>query len=467
MKKFEFLLFLFFIYFKRLKGYVVYNLKTLEEGTNNIESLLSFNSTYTILEIGTPPQQVNFFFDLTHHQINLTDKGCSNKNLYNKNNSTSFKIAFELDLPQQDNNTKYLVLDSLYFYTDLNITKKLKVPEYPLYYSSDISRNDTDLCGNIGLRIFQFETYNFDPPNIKYYTDEIKKLGAGKYEDFSFFHYNNQDLLINDIFLQTEFPELFKGIEHVVWFYPSYRVSTMELYWEFYMDDIYYKNVHLKSTRIELNPLFELIVGTNNYKKNITNDFFNNYIEKGICTIKEYKGFHVIECDQAKFKKKDINKCPGIYFSNVKASHIFELDSEELFININNKWYFKIVFPIEDLDTERWILGRIFMRKYPVKFAPFSSMIGFYIIPNEGNTNKEDKKDNKKGNNSKTVVYIIIIVIALIFTAVGLFLGKQIFYPRKKRANELLDDNYEYESNNKEELNNKKNKIISDSPINE
>ena len=39
--------------------YLFYELKTLEE-KNTIESILSFNSTYTVLEIGTPPQKVIF-----------------------------------------------------------------------------------------------------------------------------------------------------------------------------------------------------------------------------------------------------------------------------------------------------------------------------------------------------------------------------------------------------------------------
>lgn len=79
MRKHLFLLLSFyFLLFKQFKSYVVYPLRTLDEGNNNIESLLSFNSTYTILEIGTPPKKVNFFFDLNHLQINLTDKGCNN-----------------------------------------------------------------------------------------------------------------------------------------------------------------------------------------------------------------------------------------------------------------------------------------------------------------------------------------------------------------------------------------------------
>ena len=51
---------LFILLFKQFHNYIVYPLKTLEENNNSIEALLSFNSTYTILEIGNPPQRLIF-----------------------------------------------------------------------------------------------------------------------------------------------------------------------------------------------------------------------------------------------------------------------------------------------------------------------------------------------------------------------------------------------------------------------
>ena len=72
------------------------------------------------------------------------------------------------------------------------------------------------------------------------------------------------------------------------------------------------------------NEQLQLQLPLNKENKDLNNNFFSekellsyrgndNYIEKGICTINEYKGFHVIECDQAKFKKKDIT---GIWMKN-------------------------------------------------------------------------------------------------------------------------------------------------------
>ena len=71
-------IFLFYLLFTYTSQYLFHELKTLE-GKNRIESLLSFNSTYTSLEIGTPPQKVNFYFTMNHHQISLTDDKTSLK----------------------------------------------------------------------------------------------------------------------------------------------------------------------------------------------------------------------------------------------------------------------------------------------------------------------------------------------------------------------------------------------------
>jgi hypothetical protein len=351
------------------------------------------------------------------------------------------------------------------------MTQKLKIDEYPFYYSSDISNTDKNLCGNIGIAISQNE-YITDSSKIKNYTDKLKELGAGKYEDFSFFHYNNQDFLVYNIFLQSQFPELFEGIESVSWLYPIYRRKNYELLWEISMKEVYYNDVHSKENiYFELNPLFELILGTNDFKENITKDYFNSYINKGICSLKEYNGFNYFECNSEKFTFNDIKNFPTIYMTNIGLHHIFEFKSEELFIKVNNNWYFQIVFPVKDLEYERWIIGRIFMRKYPVKFSPFSRLIGFYIKPNNGEINQDDKQQKDKepisnNNGNKIYIYIIIIVVALAFTGLGLFLGKKFFYPRKKRANELLDDNYQYDSGNNKENQDIKGEIISDNLIN-
>ena len=122
------------------------------------------------------------------------------------------------------------------------------------------------------------------------------------------------------------------------------------------------------------------------------------------------------------------------------------------------------------MEKDNWILGKIFLRKYNARFCPSSRMIGFYINKNEKvikktEINKKDKKkENMKKNNinnvsNEVIGYIKIIIIALIFTGIGLYIGKIIFFPRRKRANELKDEYYQYDvnyskKNDSEEINN-------------
>ena len=73
---------------------------------------------------------------------------------------------------------------------------------------------------------------------------------------------------------------------------------------------------------------------------------------------------------------------------------------------------------------------------------------------------KEPEKDDIDDKNSNTVLYICIISVLVVLVGVLLFvlIRVYIYKPRKKRANELLDDNFEYkeQTNNGEE----ENKII-------
>ena len=467
---FKILNFFIFSIFKLCLNYIIYNLETYGE-KNIIESLLSFDSTYTTLDMGTPPQKVDFYFNLFSHEIILTDKNCKTNNLFDKNNSTTFKHELEVTPSPRNDMNRYLITDNLYFDNSIKYKHLIEIEKYPFYSSIDKNSSNNKLCGIIGLSIIQYNSdiHKPDPPEIKNFTDVLSRYNVQKYDDFSFFHYNNRDYLIYSIFLMNQFPNLFPEVRMVEWVYPSLRKNSRTLYWEISMKEIFYNNIHSNPKNFltfEINPLFELIVGMNDYKTNITRDYFNSYIKKGICSIKEYQkfNFRVIECDEEKFGLKEIKKFPSLYFSNVGINHIFDLKGEELFINLNKKWYFKIVFPIEEYETVRWILGRTFLRKYPVMFSPYNKLIGFYVKPNKGIINinqsktieEEEEKIIEKINSSNktffsndTIGNIKIILVAIIFTVVGLYIGKKIFFPRRKRANELVDDYYQYDSEKK------------------
>ena len=451
-------LFVIFLLFNLCLNYFVFPLDANK--FDNIENLISFNSTFTTLEMGTPPQKVNFYYHINESKMYMTDIRCQRANLYNI--STSYS-KFIFGDPDKDNPNSILFLfESLLFINDTNLKEAMKMEEYPLIIKSnfDEDMNERRMCGSIGLSIMQYEKYDSEPEEYEYYMKCLITLT----NYFSFFHYNGQDMFINSIFLNDEFKEYFKDIKNVSWVNPILR--DQKLHWEINMKEIYYNKVHFRNKIvIELNPLFELIQGTNEYKESIQKDFFNSLIDNKICSIIEVENYNIFECDANKFSINDTKKFPTLHMSNIDISFIFKFVGEELFYKLNDKYYFKIIFPFKDFEPSRWIVGRTFLRKYPTTFSPSNRIIGFYVNPidinidEEGDGSGNGKEDSKEKDDEKSwysneiVLYIVIIVIASIFTCFGLYIGKKIFFQKKRKANELIDDNYEYVGKETKEAN--------------
>ena len=440
------LYYIFLFLIKQYFNYLVYPLQVIDE-FDKIENLLLFNSTFTTLEVGDPLQRVNFYFSLNHPRIYVSDLECYPSNLCNLRNSNSTIIIGEVEKNEQTNISKILMMEKLIFYDNIDLSKKLEIKSFPIYYYTDLSKQNFKVCGSIGLSMS-------DVKNVDEFDEYLKLLGS-QTNHFSFFNYNGQDYIVNSIFLHHEFKDIFKNVKNISWVNPV--LGNDVSHWEIPNKDIYYNNKHFKNIILELNPLFELIIGNNDYKANIENDFFNSYLSEGICSIKETKGYKVFECDTNNFDNNNIYKFPILHMFNIEINHIFEMNGKELFIKINDKYYFKIVFPISDLEPERWILGKIFLRKYPTIFSSTNKLIGFYLDNEDAlvERNKDKKVDKSSGqiennesifNNNFFIFIIIVIILGLIF--VGIYFGKKMLLSKKHKKNELIDDYYQYDSDN-------------------
>ena len=131
-------------------------------------------------------------------------------------------------------------------------------------------------------------------------------------------------------------------------------------------------------------------------------------------------------------------------FVSKNFEYNFELTYADLFTKINNKYYFLVIFK-EKSEKNTWIFGQPFYKKYQFTINLDQNWVGFY------NPNKEkiipQKQESSTSGMSKTskVLLIVGLVILFIGISVGMFfLGRKLKNDRKRRANELTDDNYEY-----------------------
>ena len=294
MQIFSFLfIYLFLHRFNYSLQYLFYELKT-SDNKNNIESLLSFNTTYTNLKIGTPSQEVKFYFTLNNHQISFTnDQSCSPENSFFPKKSSTFKEAFEIEPRMNNDNNKYIYLDNLTTLNNLNdFPVSIEIEEFPFYSLDKMNISEsTYLCGYIGIAIMQYEIYKPEEEKVRKIYEKLEQYGIKKNEDFAYFNYKGKDYLIYGVSLINQFPQFFQGVKGVEYVHPSTRKNSFDLFWEISMKEVYYNDAHTDSNKyitFEFNPLFEFIVGTNEFRGNIIKDYFQEYFNKGHKKIPKY-----------------------------------------------------------------------------------------------------------------------------------------------------------------------------------
>jgi hypothetical protein len=206
-----------------------------------------------------------------------------------------------------------------------------------------------------------------------------------------------------------------------------------------------------------------LIRSPNEYYLLIKNNFFNQYLNLNICkeiSLTQYFSRSIV-CDKNKLNADEFYKSfPTLYFSHSELSYIFELTSKDLFIEKNNKIYFMI----STYSDEKWYLSEIFVKKYLFSFDQDKKSIGFYKTINKNQEITTDNGNNNGNSNSQSSIGIVflcigigLIIINVIIFGVCLW-KKNCGVNRRRRANELKDDNYDYLADE----NSKKNKIIND-----
>ena len=150
--------------------------------------------------------------------------------------------------------------------------------------------------------------------------------------------------------------------------------------------------------------------------------------------------FNAIYCDKKKYLTLTDNykNLPTIsFFGELQINITFT--PKDLFIEKDDKIYFLIAYD-EHRDTD-WYFGNIFLQKYTVVFN------------NDARTMNVLKKVNFEDDGSNTLKIVLIVILCiilsgLIFGFLGVKYGKVLFEKRRKKANELDDDEYDYVQKN-------------------
>ena len=246
-----------------------------------------------------------------------------------------------------------------------------------------------------------------------------------------------------------------------------------------------------KKREIILNINSGFIIGTQDFMNYIEDIFFKELIEKNICQKKQIKlesnnekendnsEFYIFSCYELLLKGKDgrvisnnINyyeNFPKIIFNSLSLGNNFEFIADDLFKLVFNKLYFLIIFKTNNItqnsDNDKWYFGQPFLKKYPMSINYDSKTIGFYFKKENINTLDEKKNQIKEKEKSGKIKNIIICIGIILIVLAGLYMAYYIGLKerekRRKRANEMKDDDYEYITETNKDINDNKDNIKS------
>ena len=448
-----------------------------ENNITNINQKFSQKSLYSENLIGTPPQTININILQNEYSFYLGENLCTKipETYYKYFESSTYKEKSNL-IYDDDFGKGFLSQEFFSFYNSINLNSNITSSNVPFYFSANYNVNETkQICGDLGLKIK--ETYiNYDYTNS--FIDTIKHINLTKdyYWSYIYFEKDKNNKItniegINNEYIMKNYEGLLILGESPHEYEPNkYNKSDLknilaskryiEVNWDIVFKNIFFlqKNNSVFNLSISVQAALDIssnyILSPYTVFQNITEYFFKDYLNNNICKfnkINNYDYFSTfISCNKKDFNNDDIKKFPTIYFEHADYNFTFNLTCDDLFEEFNDSILFLIYSP--EYSTKFWRLGKIFLKKYKFIFNQDSKTIGFYrknyngYDKNEHNDGKSAFEFLKEKNFWVSVAWIIACILCL---GLGVYFGvNYIKKERKKRANELKDDDYDYSVQN-------------------
>ncbi len=382
----------------------------------DLSELILYNKIYTFVDVGEPKQKLKTYFNFTQYFYYITDINLNG--IYNKNLSKTYslQIPFEKSYIKQDFDKGYSSLDNISFKLKNNEVKLIEKFPFILVTKSKKNLTESIIGLNYGIQ-FLLNEENF------IYQLKQKKIISSYYFSIKYEDNNKGNIIIGDL------PHLYDNtLSEEYYIYTNSYLHSNQKSYDLKFTLVSYGNVNFQySSIISFNNNYYGFISNHQVKGIIDNLFFEKYFKENKCFYDKFNGN-----DNTIFyycnKNIDIAKFNGFSFYQKEMNYTFSLNYKDLFIELNGKYYFLIFF--NKNEKSDWIFGEIFCRKYQMTFEQEKKLIGFYI-------NK--KKISSQNTYFIIIVFLLIFILGLIFIIYNLLINR----PRRKKANELIED-YDY-----------------------
>ena len=426
-----------------------------------------YNQIYINIKVGSNKQEIPFYLYLQQYHLVLQSSNAKSgevKGIYDETKSSTYKeIKEEDDFQYEDLVKGLLSTDNFYFDSNpANIHFFLSIENYGLSHITE--------GGKIGFRFWQKDELPEKFKDLAFVTN-LKNLDLISGYEFSIIYDSNNSAEDTGVlYVGASLHDINKNKYNENYYYSIYSDINLNGLWGYTIKHTFLGNDIFEDEKTAFfYPEFGFIVGTRNFfeKINSTGNWFKYFNNNKKCNTTK---IHIDDMDAngnqrfmfeytAYYCVKDVDVNDifniNITFFTENFGNIISLNNEDLWMERNDYKYFMI---LQTLNSENsWVFGKPFFKKYHLVFNQDKKTIGVYTNINfnaieDNNNGPEESKEPEEPVN-KTILLICIIggMAILVIVLTFLLIRFYIYYPRKKRANELVDDNFEYKEGEKNE----------------
>ena len=425
----------------------------------NLFKSLFYNQIYIKIKIGSEKTEIPFYLYLQQYSLIIQSSEVSDdqvKGLYDKTKSKTYSSDSKIEsFIVMDMSEGILSKDNFYLSNNNNDNNNDNDKYLLDFYLSKKNHGNSHITegGKIG---FKFQTESSQSEKAFFITN-LKRQQLISNLIFSL-KYESKSEDKGKLYIGT-YPHLINNKSYKEEYYLNDKASRIfsNVEWAIYFNEVK-SGSNIIENKCEAFLYFEIgyIIGTQKYFKYLLSldswkQYFNNKNNKCHETVFSVNDFDkndveqklsddytIYYCDKDVDVKK-INIC-GLSFVDKMMNYSFDFTLEDLWEEKNGYKYFKIIK--HEYNNEYWFLGKPFFEKYQLIFDYDNKKIGLYSKIFSENGINEEKKDEKN-----IIIYILIIIGLIIIIAGLIFLLIKIYknFPKKKKANELIDDYYVYE----------------------
>ena len=444
--------------------------------TENFNMSTKFLKKYLYTEnlIGAPPQTININIFQDEYNFYLRENKCNEipATYYNCFESSTYKTKTNL-IEDEHFGEGYISQEFFSFYNSTNLKSNITSSNVSFFFSKNDKANESkQVCSVLGFGM-KPTYFDYDYTTSFINTIKHKNLIDSYYWSYIYFEKDKNNKIKNIHGINNEYiMKNYEGLlilgktpheydpnkyneSDLIKVYASKRY--LELCWDIVFKKIYF--LEKNNSNFNFNGSFQANLDISlNYIlapfpvfQNITEYFFRDYFSNNKCKInkikKNYYHYTVISCNKRDFNNNDIKQFPTIYFDHVNFNFTFNLTYDDLFEEFNDNLLFLIYS--QERFTEYWRLGKVFMKKYKFIFNQDYATIGFYRNYNSTNGKNDDVENDKNAlgflSNKNFWINLFWIIACVVCLGVGAKIGGNFIVKiRKKKANELQDDDYDY-----------------------